>query len=228
MVGDLYKKSKCLELHIQEVQESFINLRRMQLHILFYGLGLEELTNDIAPDVAYVRSLMGELHALDSSIRSPSGFGLVAEVQAAVSLDTLDSIPMPSQRLLGGLEGINTQDLALSQFNSIQCSPTKVVLPPPELSQHEILCNMHSNNPCLPTTLSEGPGPWFTRASSMDNNKDGVESKGHEGAATKTEVASEAVQHEVATHDIANVPPTTLDTSLDDVLARTTVKPDGR
>ena len=147
MVGDLYKKSKYLELRIQEVQEGLINLRRMQLHLLFCGLGLEEPTDDIAPDVAYVRSLKAELPALDSSTRSPSGFGLVAEVQAAVSLDTLDSIPMPSQRSLEGLEGINTQDLALSQFNSTQCSPTKVVLPPLELSQHEVLCNIHLKNP---------------------------------------------------------------------------------
>ena len=87
---------------------------------------------------------------------------------------------------------------------------------------------MHLKNPRSPMTLSEGPGPWFSRASSVDNNRDGVESKGHEGEATKTEVASEAVQHEVGTQDIANVRPTTLDTSLDDVLARTTVKPNER
>lgn len=223
IVGDLYKKSRCLELRVQEEQEGLINLRRMQLQLLFCGLGLEEPTDDIAPDVAYVRSLIGELPALPSS-----GFGLVAEVQAAISLDSLDSIPMPSQRSLEGLEGISTQDLALSQFNSTQCSPNRIVLPPPELSQHESLCNMHSKNPRSPRTLSEGPGPWFSRALSVDNNRDGVESKGDEGAATKTEVALEAVQHEVGTHDIANVRPTALDLSLDDVLATTTLKPDGR
>ena len=62
----------------------------------------------------------------------------------------------------------------------------------------------------------------------MDNNRDGIESKGREGTATETEVASEVAQHEVAMHDIANVRPTTLDLSLDDVLAKTTAKPDGR
>ena len=64
LVGNLYKKSRCLELRVQKEQEGLINLRRMKLHLLFCGLGLEELTDDIAPDVAYVRSLIGELPAL--------------------------------------------------------------------------------------------------------------------------------------------------------------------
>jgi hypothetical protein len=68
--------------------------------------------------MACVRSLMGELPALDSNTRFGSGVGLVAEVQDALSLDSLDSIPMPSQRSFEGLEGINTQDLTLICRNS--------------------------------------------------------------------------------------------------------------
>ena len=193
-------------------------------------MGLEEPTNDISPEIAYVRFLMDELPILDSSPRPANAFGFVAEVQAALSLDSLDSIPMPSQRSLEGLEGISTQDLALSQFNSTQSSPKKTVLPQHKLSQHEIVCNMHSKNPRSSTTISEeaGQGPWFTRASSVDNNKHVESCNGEEGAATKTAVASEVVEHEVPPQDIPNVCPTTRDTSLDDVLATTTMKPDGR
>jgi hypothetical protein len=138
-----------------------------------------------------------------------------------LSLDTLDSLPMPSQRSLEGIEQISTQDLALSQFRITQCAASG-------LSQHEFLCNMHSNNPRSPTTLSKGAGPWFSRASSVDNNGVRVESKGEEGAASKNEDILDAVEHGVHTEDIASVRPTTPDTSVDDVLASTTFKPDGR
>ena len=197
---------------------------------MYCGLGLEEPTDDIAPDVASVRSLMGELPPLVSNTQSGSGVGVVAEVQDVLSLDSLDNLPLPSQRSLEDIEQISTQDLALSQFRSTQSSPPRIVLPPPELSQHEFLCNMHSKNPRSPTTLSEGPGqgPWFSRASSVDNNGDRVESKDQEGAASKNGVVSEAAEHGVQTEDIASVHPTTPDTSLDDVLASTTFKPDGR
>ena len=149
------------------MQEGLISLRRTQLHYLFCGMELEEPTDDNSPEIGYVRYLMGELPILDSSPQPASGFGFVAEVQAALSLDSLDSIPMPSQRSLEGLEGMSTQDLALSQFNSTQSSPKKIVLHPHELSQHEIVYNMHSKNPRSPTTISEGveQGPWFRRAS---------------------------------------------------------------
>jgi hypothetical protein len=140
-----------------------------------------------------------------------------------LTLDNLDSLPMPSQRSLEGIDQISTQDLALSQFRITQCVAS-------ELSQHEFLCNMHSINPRSPTPLSEGAGqgPWFSRASSVDNNGECVESKGEEGAASKNEDISDAVDHGVHTEDIASVHPTTPDTSLDDVLASTIFKPDGR
>ena len=62
----------------------------------------------------------------------------------------------------------------------------------------------------------------------MDNNRHVESCKDDEGAATKTTVASEVVQHEVPPQDNPNVCPTTRDTSLNDVLATTTMKPDGR
>ena len=212
------------------MQEELINLRMTQLHLLYCGLGLEEPTDDIATDVACVGSLMGELSALDSITRSRSGFGLVTKVQEALGLDSLDSIPMPLQRSLEGLERIVTQDLAMSRFNTDHFSPTRIVSPPPKLSLHELICSMHSLNPHSPTTLCKGPGqgPWFSRASSVDNNRDGVEFKGHERTSIKTEVTSDVVEHEVRTLAIANVYPTTRDMSLDDVLAKTTAKRDER
>jgi hypothetical protein len=183
-------------------------------------LGLEEPTVDIAPDVACVRSLIGQLPVVDSNTRS--GVGVVSEVQDMLSLDNLDSLPMPSQRSLEGIDQISTQDLALSQFRITQCAAS-------ELSQHEFLCNMHSINPRSPTPFSEGAGqgPWFSRASSVDNNGARVECTGEEGAANKIEAVSDAVEHGVHTEDIASVRPTTPNTSLDDVLASTTFKPDG-
>lgn len=66
-----------------------------------------------------------------------------------------------------------------------------------------------------------------TRARSVKNNRDGIEFKELKGTATKHEFALEVVEHAVGTQDIASVCPTTRDTSLDDVLASTTVKPDG-
>lgn len=59
-------------------------------------------------------------------------------------------------------------------------------------------------------------------------NRNCKESKGREGAATKSEVASDVAKHEVGTRDIVIVYPTIHDTSMDDVLTRTTEKSDGR
>jgi hypothetical protein len=103
-----------------------------------------------------------------------------------------------------------------------------IVSPPLVLSPHEFLCNMHLNNPRSPTTFCEGPGqgPWFSITSSLDMNIDGVESKGHEGTTIKSEVASNVMEHEVGTHEIVNMCPTTRDTSMDE--AKTIDKLDGR
>ena len=55
---------------------------------MYCGLGLEEPTDDIAPDVASVRSLMGELPPLVSNTQSGSGVGVVAEVQDVLASTT--------------------------------------------------------------------------------------------------------------------------------------------
>lgn len=158
-------------MRVTEVQDRLIHLRRTHLHLFYCGLGLEEPTNDIASDMACVCLLLGEFHAVDAARRSPTSLGFVADTQEALSLDNLDGLPMPSQNLQEGLEGINTQDLGMSQLNVGQCSPASLVspAPPPPLSPHGLLCSMHANNPCTPTSIREGPGqgPWFSRTPSL-------------------------------------------------------------
>lgn len=155
-------------------------------------------------------------------------------------MDSLDSIPLPSQRSLEGLDGISTQDLAMSQLNIGHYSPVRMS-PPPPLSPQELLCSMHSENPCTPTSLREGhsQGPWLSRTpaltprivlnldnrlaaqTSKDISGSAMESKDCEGTDTGSEVASKAVQK-------CPVRPAAVDVSFDDVLARTTHKSDGR
>lgn len=155
-------------------------------------------------------------------------------------MDSLDSIPLPSQRSLEGLDGISTQDLAMSQLNIGHYSPVRMS-PPPPLSPQELLCSMHSDNPCTPTSLREGhgQGPWLSRTpaltprivlnldnrlaaqTSKDISGSAMESKDCEGTDTGSEVASEVVQK-------CPVRPAAVDVSFDDVLARTTHKSDGR
>jgi hypothetical protein len=158
-------------MRVAEVQDLFIHFRRTQLHLFYAGLGLEEPTDDIASDVDYVRSLLGEFPAVDAARRSPTMLGFVADVQEALSLDTLDGLPMPSQNTLEGLDVIGTQDLDMSQLNVGQSSPASLVspAPPPSLSPHGLLCRMYVNNPCTPTSIREGPGqgPWFSRTPSL-------------------------------------------------------------
>lgn len=237
MIGDLHKKSKSVQMQVAEVQEGFVRLRETQLRLFYDGLGLQEPTSDIAADVPCAHLLLGEFPGCR---RSPNSCGFVADVQEALSLDSLDSIPLPSQRSLEGLDGISTQDLAMSQLNIGHYSPIRMS-PPPPLSLQELLCSMHSDNPCTPTSLREGhgQGPWLSRTpaltprivlnldnrlaaqTSKDISGSAMESKDCEGTDTGSEVASKAVQK-------CPVRPAAVDVSFDDVLARTTHKSDGR
>lgn len=74
------KTNKCLQLRVAEVQERLIHLRKIQLHLLYYGLGLEGPMDDIAVDIVCVRSLMGEFLTLGPNRRYPTSLGFVAEV----------------------------------------------------------------------------------------------------------------------------------------------------
>lgn len=234
MVGDLHKKSRCLQMRMAEAQERLLELRRTQLNIFYSGLGVEEPADDVAADVPAARLLLGEFPALSPSRRSPTSHGFVADVQEALSLDSLDNIPLPSQRSLEGLEGINTQDLRMSQFNIGHCSPTRMSLPPP-LSPQELLCSMHSNNPCTPTDLRDGhdQGPWFSRTPALSSTL-GLNSDHSVAAETSKDISGSAkdVMEPVseAASEVAKHPgrPAAVDVSYDDVLARTTHKSDGR
>ena len=247
MVGDLHKKNKHLQMRLAEVQEGLIQLRRTQLHLFYCGLGLEEPTDDIAADVHCARLILGEFPATGQSSRSTTPSSFVAEVQEALSLDSLDNLPLPSQRSLEGLDAISTQDLSMSKLNIGHASPTRMS-PPPPLSPQELLCSMHVNNPCTPTAIHEraGEGPWLSRTPSLtptlvpnsdnhaaiqtSNNISGcaVASKDHDGMVTGSEAASEVVEQPCELRDNSPIRPTAVDVSYDDVLARTTHKSDGR
>jgi hypothetical protein len=237
MIGDLHKKSKRVQMQVAEVQEGLVQLRETQLRLIYSGLGLQEPTSDIAADVPCARLLLGEFLGCR---RSPNSCGFVADVQEALSLDSLDSIPLPSQRSLEGLDGISTQDLAMSQLNIGHYSPVRMS-PLPPLSPQELLCSMHSDNPCTPTSIHEGhdQGPWLSRTpaltprivlnldnrlaaqTSKDISGSAMEPKDCEGTDTGSEAASEVPQKRP-------VRAVAVDASLDDVLARTTHKSDGR
>ena len=131
MVGNLHKKNRCLQMRMAEAQERFLELRRTQLNIFYSGLGVEEPADDVAADVPAARLLLGKFPASSPCRRSLASHGFVADVQEALSLDSLDNIPLPSQRSLEGLEGISTQDLRMSQLNIGHCSPTRMSPPPP-------------------------------------------------------------------------------------------------
>lgn len=95
------------------MQESLIHLRRTQLHSFNYGLGLEEPAYDIAHDLTCTQMLLGEYPTLLPTKRSPTSVGFMAKVQVAMSLDTLDDVPVPSQQLFEGVHDTNIQDLSL-------------------------------------------------------------------------------------------------------------------
>lgn len=170
VLGDLQRKSKCIKLRVEEMVEGLKQLRSIQLHLMNCGLGLEDATDDIAPDIDCTKALLGDLSALAPGRMGSTMLGFVADVEEPIGLDSLDAIPLPSQRQLDGMDHINTQDLSLTQLhNELEGSPMRCVSSPPPLSPHELLCTMHSKDPCSPTPIKEGlaEGPWFSRTPSL-------------------------------------------------------------
>lgn len=68
VIGDLHKKSQCTQLRLGEVVDVLVELRRTQLNLIYYGLGLEKPTDDIADDMPITRTLFQRTLALTLSI----------------------------------------------------------------------------------------------------------------------------------------------------------------
>jgi hypothetical protein len=60
VIGDLHRKSGCVQIKLGEVVDTIAALRNTQLNLLYCGLGLDEPTDDIASDVLSTMTLVGE------------------------------------------------------------------------------------------------------------------------------------------------------------------------
>lgn len=135
-LGDLHKKSTCVQMRVKDIVQSLQYVRSTQLRLFNCGLGVEETTDDIAPDLHCTRALLFEEVAMpmEKSSRSTLGFG--GEVHEAMSLESLDSIPMHMD--FDGVDRISTQDLSLTQLSSeMQNTPLRFVSHTTPLSAYE-------------------------------------------------------------------------------------------
>jgi hypothetical protein len=62
MLENMQRKNKCIHLRIgdSEVVDGLKGLRHMQLSMLYYGLRLEDPTDDVVPDVEVTWMLLDE------------------------------------------------------------------------------------------------------------------------------------------------------------------------
>lgn len=160
VIGDIQKKSKCVQLQLCEAIELLSALRCTPLSLLYSGLGLEDPTDDIAEDVPLMRTLVGKYTKPieRDEVHTPRGF--VAEIQDALRLKGPEDVPFRSQ----WPDSSSTEELAESQKDT-QVTAIKIVLSPAPLSPDGLLCTMHLLSPCTTTDLNRGSlkGPWFHR-----------------------------------------------------------------
>ena len=144
VVGDLHKKCKCLQTRVQGIVDNLKALRETQLHLMYSVMGLEEPSDDIAADIDSARALLHQMPA-----NPPPQAVLVEAVQQAMGYDN-DAVPFPTLNI------------------ELPCSPERFVINPIPLSNSELTCGQHAQNPSRASVLhaSLGPGPWFTRTPS--------------------------------------------------------------
>lgn len=109
MLGDLHKKNSCVQLRVEEIVQRRQHVRSIQLRLFSCGLGVENATDDIAQDLHCKWALLGEEVVMPMGNSSGTTVGFVAKVHEAMSLESLDAIPM--HRDFDGVDRINTQDL---------------------------------------------------------------------------------------------------------------------
>lgn len=80
---------------------------------------MENLIDDIAPNIDCTRALLGEAVVMAQKKPGRTTQEFVVDVQEAMTLESLDAIPMPFD--FDGVDHINTQDLSLTQV-TLSCT----------------------------------------------------------------------------------------------------------
>ena len=141
-VGDLHKKSQCMQMKVEELLQNMEHVRSAQVHLFNYGLGVQDATDDIADNLHCTRALLGEEVVQPKEKPSRKTLGFSGEVHEAMSLESLDSLPMHCD--FDGVDRISTQDLSLTQFTSeLQNTPMRFVRRTTPLSAYEVLFTSH-------------------------------------------------------------------------------------
>lgn len=246
VIGDIQKKSECVQQRLREAIEILSALRSTQLRLLYAGLGVEDPGDDIAEDVPLMRTLVGEFAKPieGDEVHTPKGF--VAEVQDALRCEGPEDAPLPSQKP----SCCSTGQLGESH-NDTQGTPNKTNSSPAPLSPDGLLCTMHSQSPCTPTDLNmrSTKGPWFQRTPTLTmtdstpgvavtrrlelaptpitacgNSVSSAQIPGSKDASCISVVL--AVRNQP--RNKSKVLSTPMDDSQDDIISRTTHKSDGR
>lgn len=249
VVGDLHKRSTCAQLRLGDAVEVLASLRRIQLGLLYTGVGLQDPTDDIADDVAATRALVGEFATSIQGGGSQPLKGFVAEVQDAMTLEGHAGVPPSSQKQIGCPDSCT--DDKTDTGKEVPLTPMKTLSSAAPISPDGLLCTMHAKSPCTPTDLNRRltTGPWFQRTPtlSLASAKPAISvtrrlelppvpTLGGDNSLSSTErvcvkdvsCVSEHVEGLGIKHAKRKVASTPLDESQDDVISRTTQKTDGR
>ena len=211
-VGDLHKKSRCLQMRVEEIVQSLQHVRSTSVRLFNCGLGAEDATDDIAPDLHCTRALLGE--EVEMSKEDPPKM-IAAEAHEAISLESLDSIPMHCD--FDGVDRINTQDMSFPQLPSeLQNSPQRFVpshpfvdplhvlqIPPTHLAKWGMQVSWFYRTPSLTIAIGPPGGRTLVSPARIINLDDctpvastrdqAVNSSGSSQNAAATEVELEAI-----------------------------------
>ena len=141
-LGDLHKKSSCVQLRVEEIVQRRQHVRSTQLRLFNCGLGVENATDDIVQDLHCTRALLGEEVVIPMEKPSGTTMGFVTKVHEAMSLESFDAISM--HRDFDGVGRIKTQYLSIMQLTTkLQNTPLKFVSHPTLWSSNVFLCTLH-------------------------------------------------------------------------------------
>lgn len=71
MLGDMHKKSPCVQFRVEEIVQNLQHISSIQLHLFNSGLDVENATNDIAPKKHCTRTLLREEMVI--ALEKPTG-----------------------------------------------------------------------------------------------------------------------------------------------------------
>jgi hypothetical protein len=157
VIDDLHWKNWYMQIGLGDVVNTIASLRNTELNLMYYGLGLDESTDNIASDVLSTLTLVGEFPQALELLPENQPKNYVHVVEEAIGLDAIENVLMLSQRQLKGLECISTQDLSLIRLQSnFEAYSLKCFTSQTPLSPDDILYTMHSINPSPPIELRLG------------------------------------------------------------------------